>query len=670
MNMERRNSNERRNIQEGMEMFQSQRERLLRQRRQRVEEQNLSRAIEELEDKLLQLSHSGHGGEQLRVERATVLEREDDKVEDMNAEIDRDHRMSTPVRICNTSDRLDKEFGGARRKTTSALATGYTDVFEEREMEHGLDRGNDATRPSEYRQSVPQERLNDVGVLLRKLEERERKLLHKDMQLQKYEEKLTSMQENMERRFLKLEQQFSAQENRLETREKELVRDKHEFQRRKDIQVDQERTEHGEGRRKGDMSELEELERKIVTMKEYMYDSTDVLEPSRRWDAVKQEAQSLVEDYSMAETKDRVSAPKTRESDRRDEFNRHPNHGGKIRRMERNLEELKRLEQRHIDGQYNRRDTDAHTLGPYNHMIDDIERRITFLRDQNRDLDNRREVENQRYTKLNLSSFSGSEPVPKNEVSFDEFRLEVENLAFNYTKKEVMEGIRKSLKGPAKRMLLHLGPSVSVTDALHKLENAFGSIADQESVLTEFRLAEQRTEETITEWSLRLQALLLKASRRAELSQMEREKKLRDRFWRGRKSDELKNATRVYYHSDIDFEELRSKVREEEFQIQIKEQKSKSTQSITKLHQVTAEQGSTETELLTNLMMKLEALDTKVDEIKKAQKESETHREAGKRGGYRRNRRPFNRNNWNNQNQKTEGAVNGQPNEQKGNLNQ
>ncbi|KAH3706352.1 hypothetical protein DPMN_065738 [Dreissena polymorpha] len=44
---------------------------------------------------------------------------------------------------------------------------------------------------------------------------------------------------------------------------------------------------------------------------------------------------------------------------------------------------------------------------------------------------------------------------------------------------------------------------------------------------------------------------------------------LKFRFWRGLKSEELRNATRVHFENNVTYEELRNKVREEEFEMKL-----------------------------------------------------------------------------------------------------
>ena len=48
------------------------------------------------------------------------------------------------------------------------------------------------------------------------------------------------------------------------------------------------------------------------------------------------------------------------------------------------------------------------------------------------------------------------------------------------------QAIRKSLRGPAKREIVQMGPSASVEDIIERLESTFGNVASGMSVLQEF----------------------------------------------------------------------------------------------------------------------------------------------------------------------------------------
>ena len=175
------------------------------------------------------------------------------------------------------------------------------------------------------------------------------------------------------------------------------------------------------------------------------------------------------------------------------------------------------------------------------------------------------------FTYLNkpyISQFSGVEPTPKNESTFEAWRLEIKSLRSSNMFPEYMvtQAIRNSLKVPARSTLLTLGPRASSEEILHKLESVFGNVASGQSIMQEFYTAVQQPDENVTMWSLRLEEILQRVAEKSSISAEQKNVMLRERFWRSLHSTELQNATQVYYHQTKDFEELRRKVRAEEYE--------------------------------------------------------------------------------------------------------
>lgn len=72
-----------------------------------------------------------------------------------------------------------------------------------------------------------------------------------------------------------------------------------------------------------------------------------------------------------------------------------------------------------------------------------------------------------------IGTFSGSEPKPKNESSFEDFKLEVESLIATeiYSDVSIAQAIRKALKGQAKKVLLTMGPLAKPSDMVNRIES-------------------------------------------------------------------------------------------------------------------------------------------------------------------------------------------------------
>ena len=170
-------------------------------------------------------------------------------------------------------------------------------------------------------------------------------------------------------------------------------------------------------------------------------------------------------------------------------------------------------------------------------------------------------------TKVFLSSFSGADPVPQKEVSFEDWKKET-NFLINskaYSELTVNQTLRNSLRGQARKVVNNLRPDVSTAEIIAKLERVFGNVASGASIVQEFYNAYQKPDESTTNWGLRLEELFEKARDKGHVVQEQKELMLRNKFWRDLHRQDLKAITHVYFVSDdIDFETLREKVKTEE----------------------------------------------------------------------------------------------------------
>ena len=170
------------------------------------------------------------------------------------------------------------------------------------------------------------------------------------------------------------------------------------------------------------------------------------------------------------------------------------------------------------------------------------------------------------FLKPYLTQFSGTEPVPKNESSFEDWKAETQCLIKStvYPDYIVSQAIRNSLKGHARKALSTLDPLTNSDGIISKLESLFGNVASGLSILQEFFTAAQKSDETVTMWGLRIEEILQRAIEKGEVASDRKNHLLKDKFWRSLHSFDLKIATKVYFDKISDFEVLRSKVREEE----------------------------------------------------------------------------------------------------------
>ncbi|MEW8316225.1 MAG: hypothetical protein AB2658_14515 [Candidatus Thiodiazotropha endolucinida] len=170
-----------------------------------------------------------------------------------------------------------------------------------------------------------------------------------------------------------------------------------------------------------------------------------------------------------------------------------------------------------------------------------------------------------------FSPFSGDDPKPRTEASYEEWKYEVECVRSEkeHSATTVVQSVRKSLRGRAKRVILTLGISATIVDIMEKLENEFGNVASGQTVMKEFYMASQKETESVNEWGLRLEEIFQRAIEKGKAREEERDTTLREQFWKSLRSERLKNATRVKYESLKSFEQLRKAVRAEENEMKL-----------------------------------------------------------------------------------------------------
>ena len=165
-----------------------------------------------------------------------------------------------------------------------------------------------------------------------------------------------------------------------------------------------------------------------------------------------------------------------------------------------------------------------------------------------------------------ITAFSGEENRPKGEASYEEWRYEVKCLQRDgvYSKYVIGQAIRKSLRGPAKREIIQMGPTATVEEIMERLESTFANVATGMSVMQEFFTASQKQEESVAAWALRLEEIMQNAIDKGQIKEEEKDDLLRDKFWRSLRSERLKNATRIDFRTVSNFKRLVKAVRTEE----------------------------------------------------------------------------------------------------------
>jgi hypothetical protein len=158
-----------------------------------------------------------------------------------------------------------------------------------------------------------------------------------------------------------------------------------------------------------------------------------------------------------------------------------------------------------------------------------------------------------------LPKFSGDEKGAGN--VFEVWKYDVNCLIDEgmYPLHTIREAIRKSLKGTARGVLLHLGEYASILDILTELEGIYGNVQSSEKLKEQFYNECQKPDESVAEYSLRLERLL---SRVPDLiDRGVREEMLKNRLWSGLRDPALRNVSRYLFQKEINYNTLRKQLR-------------------------------------------------------------------------------------------------------------
>ena len=109
--------------------------------------------------------------------------------------------------------------------------------------------------------------------------------------------------------------------------------------------------------------------------------------------------------------------------------------------------------------------------------------------------------------------FSGMDPVPKSESSFEGWKLELDCLIGSkmYQDHIINQLIRNSLSGQARTVIVTLGPKVTNQEIIDKLESVFGNVATGASIMQEFYTTAQNADESVTLWGIRIEQIVQRA---------------------------------------------------------------------------------------------------------------------------------------------------------------
>ncbi|XP_061166813.1 paraneoplastic antigen Ma3 homolog [Saccostrea echinata] len=207
-----------------------------------------------------------------------------------------------------------------------------------------------------------------------------------------------------------------------------------------------------------------------------------------------------------------------------------------------------------------------------------------------------------------IPQFSGDDPPQKGDVSYKEWRFEVQCLMRDPDIKSniLIQSIRRSLRGTAKTMLIPLGEKAGVKQILEKLDILFGEISNNGMIMQEFFNAFQLPGECVTAFGCRLETMLQNAIDNGYLDRASKNDLLRHKFWTSLSSEKLKSQTRHKYDDIKNYDKLLLEIRRVEKEILI-------SSSISEKKPVHQHGMSVSEDLEEKLMEKMRNMETKLE---------------------------------------------------------
>nr|KAG5689741.1 hypothetical protein BaRGS_009775 [Batillaria attramentaria] len=129
-------------------------------------------------------------------------------------------------------------------------------------------------------------------------------------------------------------------------------------------------------------------------------------------------------------------------------------------------------------------------------------------------------------------------------------------LTENHTERDIKDAIRASLHGKAGLVTVRMGPDVTISDIIAKMDSIYGQINSEADVLAAFYGARQEATETVAEWGCRVESLLDEVKQQRVQLQRPSDEMLRTVLWTGLRQD-LKDVSSYHYDRARSFDELR-----------------------------------------------------------------------------------------------------------------
>ncbi|XP_060607531.1 trichohyalin-like [Ruditapes philippinarum] len=250
-----------------------------------------------------------------------------------------------------------------------------------------------------------------------------------------------------------------------------------------------------------------------------------------------------------------------------------------MKREKQREEEMKMMERieslKKIELEIDMRNNEFEGEDSDNDIDRDVQERMELLRQEmmsleerihmkSRDCRNKGTLFKDRNTTRKPCVSSGTPQIPHFDgTQFEEWKLEVESAIESglYQDYVLAQAVRSSVVSTARRVLQTLRPAATTKEIVSKMEDIYGNIRSGDSIIHEFYSAKQQISESCSEWGVRIETLFNQALERGEIERSRKDRKLKERFWRGLKSEKIKLSTRTSYESEDSFDILRRKAR-------------------------------------------------------------------------------------------------------------
>ena len=130
-----------------------------------------------------------------------------------------------------------------------------------------------------------------------------------------------------------------------------------------------------------------------------------------------------------------------------------------------------------------------------------------------------------------LPFFSGEDL--KGDISFEIWKFELNCPITDgvYPDSLILHAIRKSLRCKSRDILLTLGESASPSVILNKLEGIYGNVSSNEVLFQQFYLVSQLENESVADYSVRIENLLRRATQSRPIHEIVRNEMLCAKLW-------------------------------------------------------------------------------------------------------------------------------------------